>query len=92
MKEASDFEASTDDEGNGEEDSGLPDFLGINPVHTNPMEIQTTSQNTELKVPLKRLPPVSGLLDSRLPFSPLGQAHLVCFLSWKDVPLSMHPN
>ena len=71
MEEASDLEASTDDEGNAEEDAGLPDFSGLNPVHPNPMEIQTTSQNTGLKVPLQKLPQVSDLLDSRLPLSPL---------------------
>ena len=63
MEEASDLEASTDDEGNAKEDSGLPDFSGLNPVCPNPREIQTTSQNTGLMVPLKKLLPMSGLLD-----------------------------
>ena len=89
MEEASDVESSTYDEGNAKEDPGLPDFSGLDPVCPNPMEIQTTSQKRGLKVPLKKLPPVSGLLNSRLLLSPLGWAHLALFQSWKYIPLSM---
>ena len=71
MEEASDLENSTDDGGNAKEDLELPYFSGLNPVHPNPMEIWTTSENTELRMPLKMLPPVSGLLSSRLLFSSL---------------------
>ena len=88
MEEASNVEASTDD-GDTKEDSGLLDFSGPNPVCPNPEEIQTTSQNTGLKVPLKKLPPVSGLLDSRLPLSPWAGTIWPFFLSGKDIPLSM---